>query len=78
MVKLCRYKFPRYPLDKLEILYPVEKDDKNINNYKKDMLHIKKYLTRQCNDEASLRKIQEKNFWEFLYDLGFFGKGEVS
>ena len=60
VVRLCRYKFPRYPLDKLEILYPVEKDDKNLNQYKKDMIHIKKYLARQCNDEASRKQLQEK------------------
>ena len=42
------------------------------------MMHIKKYLARQCNDDASLKKLQEKNFWEFLYDLGLYDSKATS
>ena len=74
IVKPCRFGFKRFPLDKTEILYPPEKDDKNINEMKKDNLHIRKYLERTCRDEVLLKKLEQMNFWEFLYDLGMYDK----
>ena len=78
--KSCRFKFPRYPLDKTTLIFPLTKADdiKETNNMKKDLRHIKCYLirrvqflTNKANEEAWF-KFKKMSFNDFLYDLGFY------
>ena len=81
IIPVCRFKFPKFPLDKTTFLYPISKDeadDKEIGKMKFDLLHIKKYLARQtyyvkCKEnEESWMKFKHMCFWQFLYELGMF------
>ena len=80
IVSVCRFKFPRFLIDKTTLLYPVGKDDdeKAVRKMKTDLLKIKKYLARKTyfaaskEDEESWIKFKRLNFWQFLYDLGMF------
>ena len=81
IIPVCRFKFPKFLLDKTSFLYPISKDDeddKEIGKMKFDLLHIKKYLARQtyyvkCKEnEESWMKFKHMSFWQFLYELGMF------
>ena len=79
LVQLCRFRFPRYPMDDSIILYPMSAEEKKENsNSRKDLSHLKKYLARRTDNENSLKSFEKMNFWEFLFDLGFFPKGASS
>ena len=75
---VCRFSFPRFPVDKNIFLFPISKteDPKAKQAMKKDYEHIKAYLIRRTHFFES--KTQE-NIWlafekmtfdEFLQDLG--------
>ena len=50
LVQLCRFRFPRYPMDDSIILYPMTVEEKRKNsNSRKDLSHLKKYLARRVN-----------------------------
>ena len=51
-IPVCRYKFPRLPMDKTEVLIAFQKDEdeKVIKAAKKDYLFLRKYLLRQTHD----------------------------
>ena len=59
-------------MDKTEILYPVEKDHKDLHQFRKDNLHLRKYMERTSRDEELQKKFENMSFWEFLYDLGMY------
>ena len=72
-IPVCRFKFPKFPLDKTSFLYPIstdDMDDKEIGKIKSDLLHIKKYLARQTyyvkckEDEESWNKFKCMSFWQ--------------
>ena len=77
---MCRFKFPRYPLDETILLRPINKneDPKSINQMKKDLKHIRSYLIRRAQfleskeNEDKWEKFKKMTFYEYLEDLGFF------
>ena len=80
-VAVCRFKFPRFPLDKTTLVFPINKDtsEKEVFKMKSDLLHLKKYLARKTSrnmeskeDEESWKKFKQMNFYDFLEDLGMF------
>lgn len=80
IAKICRFRFPRYPLDSTTLVFPLTKSDdtKEVNKMKKDLRHIKCYLIRRIQylvnkeDEELWEKFKAMDFFDFLYDLGFF------
>ena len=57
VIKTCRYKFPRVPLDETVILYPMDKSQKRgkeYNQMRKDFFHIRKYLLRKIQNEKNI------------------------
>ena len=80
IAKICRFRFPRYPLDATTLIFPLTKSDdaKEVNKMKKDLRHIKCYLIRRMQylinkeDEELWKKFIAMDFYEFLHDLGFF------
>ena len=81
VIKTCRYKFPRVPLDETVILYPMEKSKKRGKEYNKcrqDFFHIRKYLLRKIQNEKTFIMLQKMSFYQFLFDLDFFPDGASS
>lgn len=77
---ICRFKFPKYPLDETILLRPISKDEdpKCVNQMQKDLKHIRAYLIRRTQfkeskeNEGKWLKFINFTFNEFLSDLGFF------
>lgn len=77
---ICRYKYPRCPIDVTTLLLPISKaeDPKKVTQMQKDWKHIRAYLIRRTHFFESKENekiwIQFKNmtFEEFLQDLGMY------
>ena len=77
---ICRFRFPRFPMECTKFLKPISKteDPKQVNKMKKDLQHIKAYLIRKTyflesnEDEESWLRFKNMNFFEFLEDVGMF------
>ena len=75
----CRFNFPRFPIDKTTLIFPIPKneDTKESNRMKEDLRHIKAYLIRRTQfiinkeNEKIWKKFESMTFNEFLQDLGF-------
>ena len=52
---ICRFKFPKYPLDETILLRPISKDEdpKCVNQTQKDLKHIWAYLIRRTQFKDS-------------------------
>ena len=79
-IPVCRFQFPKYPLDKTELVVAMSKDtdDQTIKYAKKDLNKIIKFLIRQtwdskANKSAGSSKLKHMTFFEFLYAAGMFG-----
>ena len=80
ITSVCRYRFPKFPIDKNIVLLPLSKDEdpKLLVKMKKDLKHIKSYLIRktyfwQSNEnEEDWLKFEKMTFEEFLQDTGMF------
>ena len=80
IIPVCRFKFPRFPIDKTTLLYPIGKDvnEKDALKMRTDLIKIKKYLARKTyyatskEDEETWIKFKRLGFWQFLNDLGLF------
>ena len=77
-VPICRFKFPRLPMDKTIVLLALQKDeDENlIKSAKKDYLFIRYYLLRQTYDLSSklYMDLKSQNFETFLKNVGMFSQ----
>ena len=79
-ISVCRFRFPRFPLNKTKVVLGLTKDmdEDMIKKCKADLAKITKYLIRQTHRESdqveseSWKKLKQLNFWEFLYEVGMF------
>ena len=79
-ISICRFKFPKFPLDETKLILGISKDTDEaiIKTRKKDLNKIINFLVRQTycenprkNDETWGR-LKNLNFWEFLAEVGMF------
>ena len=77
-IPVCRYKFPRLPMDKTEVLIAFQKDEDEevIKAAKKDYLFLRKYLLRQTHDLNSnlYQNLKMQDFRTFLKNIGMFSE----
>ena len=79
-ITLCRFTFPKFPLDETQLVLgtPKDADEEVVKERKRDLDKIRKFLIRQTYAEQdfdqldSWRKLQSMDFWEFLYAVGMF------
>ena len=77
---VCRYKFPKFPMYKTVLLFPISKneDPKKVHQVKKDLKHIIAYLIRRASfidskeNEHLWLKFKNMSFDEFLLDVGMY------
>ena len=81
-VPICRYKFPKFPLDETKLIkgIPKDADEDQVKEMKGDLSKIIKYLIRQTytnkklEDLQSWKNLRSLDFYEFLYEVGMFKK----
>ena len=79
-VPICRFRFPKFPLDETKLIQGISKDidDQIIKARKDDLNKIVKFLIRQTftdkklDDLPSWKHLQELDFWQFLHEAGMF------
>ena len=79
-IPVCRFRFPKFPIDETCIVQAMPKDieEKNSKERTKDFNMLMKYLIRQTHTEGNLeehigwKNLQKLNFYEFLYEAGMF------
>ena len=79
-ISICRFKFPKFPLDETRLIkgIPKDMDEKIIKARKDDLNKIIKFLIRQTyteqklEDQESWKRLKCLNFWEFLFEAGMF------
>ena len=84
-ITVCRFKFPKFPLDetKLVLGIPKDADDSILKVRKNDLNKITKYLIRQTytdqdiNELESWKQLQKMDFWKFLYEVGMFSREKM-
>jgi len=71
---VCRFTFPRYPLDKTKLISGVSKDtdEEIIKTRKQTLRKIVTYLIRQSLDAEKFNSLQKLTFIEFLFEIGMF------
>ena len=76
-IHLCRFKFPKFPIDQTKLVFGIPKDtDKNIIiERKKDLNNILKFLIRQTYSENPVSEIDSREIKqnEFLGVFAPFG-----
>ena len=79
-IPVCRFKFPRFPLDETKLVLGISKDtdESIVKERKKDLNKIINFLIRQTYDNNSFKKtnnweiLKEMSFYEFLHAAGMF------
>ena len=78
-ISVCRFHFPKFPLNRTELIIGVSKDmdEEIIKKRKEDLNKIVKFLIRQtCDDKGNYgvesSNLKNLNFFEFLYKAGMF------
>ena len=79
-ISVCRFKFPKFPLDETRLIRGISKDtdEKVIKARKEDLNKIIKFLIRQTYTEGKMedhqgwKDLQSLDFWQFLYEVGMF------
>ena len=79
-ISVCRFRFPRFPLDETKLILGISKDANPnlIKERRSDLSKITKYLIRQTHTEKpyteseSCKKLKRLHFWKFLYEVGMF------
>ena len=74
-IPICRFKFPKFPLDETRLVFgmPKDIDDNEVKTRIKDLNKIIKFLIRQTYVENSTKlQDQDMDFYEFLYSVGMF------
>ena len=79
-VPVCRFKFPKFPLDETKLILGIPKDTEEdiIKDRKRDLNKIIKFLIRQTyceqpsNESDSWKTLKTMNFYEFLHSVGMF------
>ena len=84
-ISVCRFRFPRFPLDETRVVQGLPKDTSEdvVKAYKADLQKIIKYLVRQTHTEGNQnesecwKRLKSLGFWDFLYDVGMFPIGKT-
>ena len=79
-IPVCRFKFPKFPLDETKVIQGISKDEdaNSVKAKKADLNKIVKFLLRQTytdrklDDLSSWKQLKELNFWQFLFEVGMF------
>ena len=79
-ISVCRFKFPKFPLDETRLVKGISKDidEEVIKTRKKELDKIIKFLVRQTytvkkiEDHQGWKNLQGLDFWQFLYEVGMF------
>ena len=81
-VPICRFGFPKFPMDKTVALmgYAKDEDKEIVTRGKKDLSNIRKFLLRQTycppgakrEDQPGYQKLANLTFPEFLNQIGMF------
>ena len=79
-IPICRFNIPKFPMDRTKLILGIRKDldEKIVDQRKKDLNKIKKYLIRQTFTESPLESsenwnhLEKMNFLEFLFEVGMF------
>ena len=77
-ISVCRFKFPKFPLNETRLVMgiPKDTDESIVKGRKNDLNKIVKYLIRQTfadkdkSDSESWKNMQSMDFWEFIYEAG--------
>ena len=77
---MCRFKFPKYPLDETRLILGLSKDldESKVKERRKDLNKILKFLIRQTHSDTDqsgktkLDRLMKMNFYEFLFASGMF------
>ena len=76
-IQVCRFKFPKFPLDETKLIFGITEDieDNVIKARKKDLNKIIHFLIRQTHTtNGNWSKLKSMNFYEFLYSAGMFAE----
>jgi hypothetical protein len=82
----CRFNFPQFPLNKTTFILGIPKDldAESVDQRRKDLKKIKKYLIRQSysqyssvEDTPQFQKLRSQTFMEFLYEVGMFNTDKL-
>jgi hypothetical protein len=79
-IPLCRFNFPKYPMDETRLISGMSKDlnQEEIAKRSKDLKKITKFLIRQTyseqgiDNEGNLENFKELSFLDFIYQAGMF------
>ena len=78
-VPVCRFNFPKNPIDKTEFIlsFPKDHDKVELKRAKSDYRKIRKYLLRLTNGEDfdkkdKWMKFKQMSFYEYLFEVGMY------
>ena len=79
-VSICKFKFPKFPLDETTLVLGMSKDTDEgiIKKRKKDLNKIINFLIRQTfcenprQESENWGRLKNLEFWEFLVEVGMF------
>ena len=78
-IPVCRFKFPKFPLDRTTLILGMKKDldDKLVQERRNDLNKIIKFLIRQTFQDYSMNDsevphLKSMKFDEFLFEVGMF------
>lgn len=81
-IPVCRFYFPRFPIDETKILFGFNEDENEeiVKAAKRDYMSIKKYLLRQTyvpdksklDDQPNYKKLRNMDFKTFLEKAGMY------
>ena len=84
-VPVCRFKFPKNVCDESVFLhiFPTDYPKELLKKAKEDYMKIRKYLLRFSHemsdmDPVRVEKFQSLTFYDYLYEVGMFEKGQNS
>ena len=84
-IPVCRFKFPKFPLDETKLILGISKDTEEtiVQQRKNDLNRIIKFLIRQTQSDKTVNesprwtKLKKMDFWEFLYSTGMFSQDKL-
>ena len=84
-IPVCRFKFPRFPLDETKVILgmPKNTDEAIVKERKRDLDRIINFLIRQTyvenapSQNENFEKLKKMDFWEFLYSVGMFTNNKL-
>ena len=73
-IPVCRFNFPKMPMDKTTLVVGLSKDcdESTIKKYKADLKKIMKYLVCHTIEESKWEDLKQFTFDDFLFHVGMF------